>query len=764
MLETWPEVFISPIGTVGKGEEDIRVINDYAYPRGASVIDFTDRDNFPRISYNPPRDIARRIHDLRTEHPPVEVLLLLGDVSGAFRHVPISENSVHMFAFLFEDYVVFDLSCGFGWCGSPAFYSLAGSVINHLYEPSRPEGGAPLDREPFGGNVWCDDHACVERNVGSRCKDAEVALRRSMITVLGPNAINEEKFTSWQTTGKALSLLWDTVNGTVSIPTEKLLKAQLRVHALLQTAYASKSDLNKLLGSLRHVAACFPAARSFYQRLHASAVGMHPGSKRQLNEDDRDDLFWFRAVLLNGDRFNKIPVVQFAGIATPTVHIFMDASDTGLCALEPTRLEYIRVKFTDAQKLDLRKEPRVNSINVRELQSAVLAALYWGQYWQQDAELGPTYVCFHIDNSSAVAWANRRSARNPAAQLLNRLLSLAELQYRVVFTAEHVPGIDNIMADAGSRERLSSIRRSLNRVGAMLCRQALAGTTNTNPGADRTNRLGYFAVYLWTYGWNRARRGNQYATIVSKLASVSWFHRRFQGIEITRSPQLRILLQGIKRLSDPVRKKQPVTPSFLRLLRRSLNLDRPRQRLLWSSVLLGYFFLLRHSEFLIVEGHRPFYSLKTKNAMFTDSNGQAVSVGAATAVTIGLEGSKNDQYGRGAWRTMHSSGDKLLCPAEALRHILVARRGLNKMNSEYLCLDLDSKTVAKALKATAEKAGVPASNYATHSLRIGGASALLNGKVDSLVIKILGQWVSRCYEEYPRQAAAATIGLTKRMV
>ncbi|ETI44358.1 hypothetical protein F443_10937 [Phytophthora nicotianae P1569] len=150
--------------------------------------------------------------------------------------------------------------------------------------------------------------------------------------------------------------------------------------------------------------------------------------------------------------------------------------------------------------------------------------------------------------------------------------------------------------------------------------------------------------------------------------------------------------------------------------------------------------------------------------MFTDSNGQAVSVGAAAAVTIGLEGSKNDQYGRGAWRTMHSSGDKLLCLVEALRHILVARRGLNKMNSEYLCLDLDSKTVAKALKATAEKAGVPASNYATHSLRIGGASALLNGKVDSLVIKILGQWVSRCYEEYPRQAAAATIGLTKRMV
>ncbi|ETO73618.1 hypothetical protein F444_10447 [Phytophthora nicotianae P1976] len=114
MLETWPEVFISPIGTVSKGEEGIRVINDYAYPRGASVNDFTDRDNFPRISYNPPRDIAQRIHDLRTKHPPVDVLLLLGDVSGAFRHVPINENSVHMFAFLFEDYVVFDYRVDLG--------------------------------------------------------------------------------------------------------------------------------------------------------------------------------------------------------------------------------------------------------------------------------------------------------------------------------------------------------------------------------------------------------------------------------------------------------------------------------------------------------------------------------------------------------------------------------------------------------------------------------------------------------------------------
>ncbi|KAE8977483.1 hypothetical protein PF011_g23629 [Phytophthora fragariae] len=72
------------------------MINDYSYPRGASVNEFTNRDNFPSIAYNPPRDIARRIHSLRSAHPNEEVLLMLGDVSGAFRHVPVHEDDVHI--------------------------------------------------------------------------------------------------------------------------------------------------------------------------------------------------------------------------------------------------------------------------------------------------------------------------------------------------------------------------------------------------------------------------------------------------------------------------------------------------------------------------------------------------------------------------------------------------------------------------------------------------------------------------------------------
>ncbi|OWZ15076.1 hypothetical protein PHMEG_00011349 [Phytophthora megakarya] len=151
--------FISPIGTVdrvGGPLEDVRLINDYSFPEGKSVNDYTDRGNFPPVY--------------------------------AFRHVILITIAVHMFAFCFEQWLVVDLSCGFGWFGSPTFYSLAATIINHLYEY-----GNRINRQ-FIGNVWCDDHTCVEVDSGSRCHYANISTRRAMATVLGPTAINKKKF------------------------------------------------------------------------------------------------------------------------------------------------------------------------------------------------------------------------------------------------------------------------------------------------------------------------------------------------------------------------------------------------------------------------------------------------------------------------------------------------------------------------------------------------------------------------------------------
>lgn len=235
------------------------------------------------------------------------------------------------------------------------------------------------------------------------------------------------------------------------------------------------------------------------------------------------------------------------------------------------------------------------------------------------------------------------------------------------------------------------------------------------------------------------------------------------GIDLSSSPDFTLLMQGIKRLSPPVHKLQPITTAFLRLLHRRINFQQPQQRLLWGTVLMGFFFLLRRSEYLKIGSTRHFYCLKQANVFFSDSGGTPTRPSSATAVTIGLEGSKNDQYGRGAWRTMHASGDTVICPVAGLKHILRARAEIADPG-EYLCGNISSVDVASALKATAASAGVPEANYSTHSIRIGGATALLAGEASQLAIKLLGRWVSNCFEQYPVQAAESTRTLSRRMV
>lgn len=98
-------------------------------------------------------------------------------------------------------------------------------------------------------------------------------------------------------------------------------------------------------------------------------------ARHRLEASEADDLRWFKAVLKHKARSNRIPVSQFASVATPNVHVYMDASNLGLCVLEPQRREFIRLQYTAAEMSAFHDSRYEQCINVRELQSAVLAVL-----------------------------------------------------------------------------------------------------------------------------------------------------------------------------------------------------------------------------------------------------------------------------------------------------------------------------------------------------------------------------------------------------
>lgn len=263
-------VTCSPFGAVQKGEVDLeidaRIIHDLSYPPGESVNDNTVPDDEVDVSYDGAEALVNRILDVAEVFPTLQ-RMMTDDVNGAFRNIQMSADHVGCFAGTIPELgvLVVDLCCPFGWRNSPSSYWIAGAAISHLYSSSAPQW--PLQpkeaTDNFDAKTWCDDHTAIEPNVGTRLVEAQLALRSAMVAVLGPDACNEKKFTTWFDKGKALGLEWDLPAGTVSMPREKVFMALNRLRTTRSRVKTTKTELQKLLGSLRHVATCIRTAIPF---------------------------------------------------------------------------------------------------------------------------------------------------------------------------------------------------------------------------------------------------------------------------------------------------------------------------------------------------------------------------------------------------------------------------------------------------------------------------------------------------------------------
>ncbi|RLN95758.1 hypothetical protein BBJ28_00011833 [Nothophytophthora sp. Chile5] len=562
MLNLLEGITCSPFGAVQKGDSllttEARMIHDLSFPANSSVNDNTVDDASVEVSYDGPQSIARRILEVEAEFPG-KAKMMSGDVAGAFRHIPIHADHVGRFAGTIQELgvLIIDLACPFGWTQSPMQYWIAGAAISHLYASTAPQ----WPRQPIAASgkfvtkTWCDDHNCIEADIGSRTAEANLALRRSMIAVLGPDSINENKFTPWAHRGKALGLLWDIPASSMAMPPTKIAKAVNRIDGVLAATSTSKTLLNRLLGSLRHVVTCVRAAAPFFQQLASLCRSSRRTSSILISSAARDDLAWFHLILQIAD-LNAIPFTRFTQAQPVDFEIFMDASDVGLCAIFPAHQHHA------------------------------------------------------------------------------------------------------------------------------------------------------------------------------------------------------ILLRGIRRFSSPVTKQYPLSAQLLRIIAQDLDLKQARLQLLWGGILLGYFFLLRRSEYLHIGRRHHGYILRLGDISFLNSDGQCVQPRAARRIGIKLMGAKNNQYGREEVRYLDKSGDKVLCPIKAARWIEKGAKHFGTRSDQPALSTRQShgitaKEVARTIKTAASRVGLDPTRFSTHSIRIGGATALLNSGADRLAIKLLGRWLSNTYEEYP---------------
>ncbi|KAF0718108.1 hypothetical protein AaE_010716 [Aphanomyces astaci] len=759
---------------------------------------------------------------LRASLPPNTAIKgMVGDVASAYRHLSASCTDAVWFGLAVPEAGVIgiDMSAPFGWCGSPNIYCAFGNGISWLVSRESPASLLPKmssDHRPFWGFNYIDDHILIEQDIGYRLSCANNALRLAMMATLGPTSLNLQKFTPWSSTLTALGLTWDLSTGTVSMPLEKIAKAQLRVQSLLSGKLSTRHDLEKTLGSLRHVCSCIRPARAFYQCLHLTLrrfprFGAHP-----LPPDAIADLSWFADILRVG-HLSNVPTTILTGSSLPSFVLEMDASDEGLAVLFPTQRRFIRLEW-DAVETALIQQcsnPRLEkmasanhktdnspqmastqsqfSINVREHFCIALAIATWGPLLTDPLGLNTVHVETLTDNTSALAWSTSLVSSNSYSQELNRWLGLHQAIHQLHVLASTSRTIPHHMANRNSRlDRVLSGTRVPPDVSSIshFHRASLAPSSNERYSRVwkewqsyqhshgnshwlprdpvlQSSALFAFATTLWG---SPTSRQNRATTILSKIAIISWHHRCSLNYTVRLSPAHLTQIRGMLRIRPPIHVKEPVSIALLLALRQRLRLHDSHDRVIWGSTVLAFFFLLRRSEYTAVDNKSTDHAIRLRDVSLLDKLGRASrNYDDIRVVQVYIRSSKTDQHSNGVALQLAKSGVAWLCPVAAAWVLIDNAQSIGASPNDPICCTsrghaIKSDAISKCLKEAASAIGLEGSKYSTRSLRSGGATALFRGGASDLAIQLFGRWHSDAYKRYTRINGQEVAGMAARMV
>jgi hypothetical protein len=242
-----------------------------------------------------------------------------------------------------------------------------------------------------------------------------------------------------------------------------------------------------------------------------------------------------------------------------------------------------------------------------------------------------------------------------------------------------------------------------------------------------------------------------YATVKTYLASVSYLHVIFQvPFDMGSMQLLEKCLKGLKCLQGEKRRdRRPITVNELEHLHSALRpqfTDSIDNVMLWAAFTLAFFGFLRCSEFTCNSPFDAEYHLSRNDIIFHPN------ILHAEFYEVVIKRSKTDPFRRGCRLTIGSSHNSL-CPVRAMKTYLLQSRSVQTPRPLFEFASgapLTRNTLTSRLRSLLQSQGLDEKLYASHSFRIGAATAAGSAGLPSWLIKTLGRWTSDCYERYIR--------------
>lgn len=395
-----------------------RLIFDLSSPFGHSVNDGIDPEEYS-LQYIRIDDIIMMCSKLGRG-----AMLAKFDIESAYRNVPVHPSDRHLLGMRWRSKYFIDLVLPFGLRSAPFIFNSIASAVEWILQSNY--GIADILH-------YLDDFVLAGPPNSNSCTN-KLAIATSVTANLGL-PLHPDKCVGPTTCLVVLGIEIDTLAEILRLPADKFAATLQLLRAWSSFKWCHKKQLQSLIGVLHHACKVVWPGRTFLRRmidlLRCFRKDDHP---IRLNAEFKRDLKWWLDFFnqWNGISFFLLPNL----LPPPTVCVGSDASGT---------LGY--GAYINSEWFNGRWSPKQTPLSIayKELFPVVLAAHVWGHNWRRQR------ILFKVDNEAVVAILNSRTSRDPHIMVLLRSLLFASARFGFTFSAEHVAGVHNGIADALSR-------------------------------------------------------------------------------------------------------------------------------------------------------------------------------------------------------------------------------------------------------------------------------------------------------------------------
>ncbi len=412
----------SPFGVIPKKGKPgrWRLIVNLSAPEGASVNDGIDKE-LASVAYTSVDEVVRRVVKLGRGAE-----LAKADIKAAYRNVPVHPKDRWLLGMRWEGETYVDGTLPFGLRSAPLIFTALGDAIQWIAM----EKGATWLRH------YVDDFVSVGAKGSGECARSLRMFKETCERLGMP--LDEKKTEGPTEVIKFLGIEIDSINMELRLPQEKLSELLSVLTKGRGMKCCRKKDLQSIVGSLNHACIAVRAGRSFKRRLQdLIATVVREDRRVRLNVEARADLEWWYQF---GTGWNGTALMQEVP-SDPRYEVVSDASGSWGCGAEWSG-KWFQLSWNEAQNA------KEWSIMPKELLPIVIAAVVWGEQWK-----GSTIKAW-CDNSAVVATIRTGSCKEKRAMHLRRCLAFVEAVRSVTIGADHIKGVDNVVADALSRDKL----------------------------------------------------------------------------------------------------------------------------------------------------------------------------------------------------------------------------------------------------------------------------------------------------------------------